>query len=122
MLKVGPRRLSITVLIAALILVVQVGAVAYVHLSGTNERYFAWGPNDFFVVYTITTSVDGHAWTPEQVAKSYEVPAHGTWEWPVQQLIDILKRYQEFYGTGQHEVVTLRYTLDGHPEQVWRRT
>lgn len=115
-------RLSWTALIAATILLVQVGAVAYVHISGSNERYLAWAPNDYAVVYTISTSVRGHALTPEQVEERYDVPAHGLWEYPPQQLIDILSRYEGTYGVGQHAVVTLRYSLDGHPERIWRRT
>jgi hypothetical protein len=108
--------------IAAVILLAQVGAVAYVHISGTNERYFAWAPNDYSVVYTISTSVHGHALTPDQVAARYGIPEHGLWEYPPQQLVDILNRYETTYGSGQHAAVTLRYSLDGHPELTWRRT
>src|SRR5580658_4899529 len=108
-------------LIALLIVLAQVGAVAYVHISGSNERYFAWAPNDYAVVYTISTSVHGHTLTAEQVGDRYDVPAHGLWEYPPQQLMDILNRYEDPYGAGQHAAVTLRYSLDGHPYQTWHR-
>ncbi len=122
MLNIRGRRLSLTMLIGLAILLVQVGAVAFVHISGTNERYLAWAPNDYAVVYSISTSVHGHPLTPEQVADRYGVAAHGLWEYPPQQLIDILNRYESSYAAGQDAVITLRYSLDGHPTKTWRRT
>jgi hypothetical protein len=111
-----------TGLLAAAILLAQAGAVAYVHISGSQERYFAWAPNDYAVVYTISTSVHGHELTPGQVSARYGIPEHGLWEYPPQQLVDILNRYESTYGSGQDAAVTLRYSLDGHPELTWRRT
>jgi len=122
MLNIRGRRLSLTMLIGLAILLVELGAVAIVHISGTNERYLAWAPNDYAVVYSISTSVHGHALTPEQVTDRYGVAAHGLWEYPPQQLIDILNRYESSYAAGQDAVITLRYSLDGHPTQTWRRT
>jgi hypothetical protein len=110
------------VLIGIAILLVQLCAVVYVHVSGTDERYLAWAPNDYAVVYSISTSVHGHALTPAQVADRYGVPAKGLWEYPPQQLIDILSRYESVYASGQDAVVTLHYSLDGHPTQTWQRT
>src|SRR6516165_4493546 len=94
MLNIRGKRLSLTVLIGSAILLVQLGAIAFVHISGSDERYLAWAPNDYAVDYSISTSVHGRALTPEQVADRYGLPAHGLWEYPPQQLIDILSRYE----------------------------
>jgi len=100
---------------------VQLGAIAFVHISGSDERYLAWAPHDYAVDYSISTSVHGRALTPEQVANRYGLPAHGLWEYPPQQLIDILSRYESTDASGR-DVVTLRYSLDGHPTQTWRKS
>jgi hypothetical protein len=108
-------------IVGLVILIAQAGNVVYAHLAG-SRRYFAWAPNDYAVVYTITTSVRGRSLTPPQVYARYQLKAHGLWEDPPQRLIDYLKRYETTYGAREHAHVTLRYSLDGHLEQTWRRT
>jgi hypothetical protein len=113
----GVRILTV---IGVAILLAQVGNVVYAHVAG-SRRYFAWAPNDYAVIYTINTEVRGHQLTPAQVKKRYEIKAHGLFEDPPQRLIDYLDRYEKTYGAGEHAHVVLRYTLDGHREQTWRR-
>ena len=100
-------------------LLFQLGAVFTQHLGPT--RYFAWAPNDYAVIYTISTEVHGRVLTPAQVKKRYDIKARGLWEDPPQRLIDYLNRYEKTYGSREHAHVVLRYTLDGHREQTWRR-
>lgn len=114
-------RWRLLTLVGVVILLAQAGNVVYAHLSG-SRRYFAWAPNDYAVVYTITTSVRGHLLTPAEVQRRYELKAHGLWEDPPQRLIDYLKRYETTYGVHDHAHVTLSYSLDGHKEQTWQRT
>jgi hypothetical protein len=113
----GVRFLTV---IGAVILLAQLGNVLYAHVAG-SRRYFAWAPNDYAVVYTITTEVQGRRLTPAQVKERYEIDAHGLWEDPPQRLIDYLNRYERTYGASEHAHVVLRYSLDGHKEQTWRR-
>jgi hypothetical protein len=114
-------RWRLATLVGVVVLIAQAGNVVYAHLSG-SRRYFAWAPNDYAVVYTITTDVHGHALTPAEVQVRYELKAHGLWEDPPQRLIDYLKRYETTYGANEHAQVTLRYSLDGHREQTWQRS
>ena len=113
----GVRILTV---IGVAILLAQVGNVVYAHVAG-SRRYFAWAPNDYAVIYTVTTEVGGRQLTPAQVKKRYDIKAHGLWEDPPQRLIDYLNRYEKTYGSREHAHVVLRYTLDGHREQMWRR-
>jgi hypothetical protein len=119
---IGPvrARQRLLTLVGVVLLLAQAGNVIYTHASG-SRRYFAWAPNDYAVVYTITTSVHGHLLTPSEVQNRYELKAHGLWEDPPQRLIDYLKRYETTYGSNDHARVTLRYSLDGHREQTWQR-
>jgi len=114
-------RLRLLTVLGAVILLAQAGNVIYAHLAG-SRRYFAWAPNDYAVVYTITTYLDGRQLTPAEVQQRYEVNAHGLWEDPPQRLIDYLNRYERTYGAHEHAHVILRYSLDGHREQTWQRT
>jgi hypothetical protein len=113
-------RVRILTVIGVAILLGQVGNVVYAHVAG-SRRYFAWAPNDYAVIYTITTEVGGRQLTPAQVKERYEIKAHGLFEDPPERLIDYLDRYEKTYGAREHAHVLLRYTLDGHREHTWRR-
>src|SRR5437899_3647322 len=114
-------RARLLTVIGAVLLLAQAGNVIYAHLAG-SRRYFAWAPNDYAVVYTITTYLHGHYLSPADVQHRYQLKARGLWEDPPQRLIDYLKRYETTYGAKEGAQVTLRYSLDGHREQTWRRT
>lgn len=114
------RGVRILTVVGVAILLAQLGNVVYAHVAG-SRRYFAWAPNDYAVIYTIATRVGAHQLTPAQVKERYEIKAHGLWEDPPQRLIDYLNRYEKTYGANEHAHVVLHYSLDGHPEQTWRR-
>ena len=118
MTRVGIRVLT---LIGIVLLLAEVGNVVYAHVSGPR-RYFAWAPNDYAVIYTIHTSVNGRQLTPHEVKERYEIKPSGLWEDPPQRLIDYLNRYEKTYGAHEHAHVVLSYSLDGHPQVTWQRS
>jgi hypothetical protein len=115
------RGVRLPAVVGVALLLAQLGNVVYAHVAG-SRRYFAWAPNDYAVVYTISTEVGGRKLTPAQVRDRYQIKAQGLWEDPPQRLIDYLNRYEKTYGAKEHAHVTLRYSLDGHAEKTWRRT
>src|SRR2546421_8639324 len=87
--------------IGAVILLAQLGNVVYAHVAG-SRRDFAWGPNDYAVIYTINTEVHGRPLPPPPGKDRYEIKAHGLWEGPPHRLIDYLNRYEKTYGAAEH--------------------
>lgn len=94
--------------------------MTYEHVAG-SRRYFAWAPNDYAVVYTVSARVGRHTLTPSQIQQRYHLAARGLFEDPPQRLIDFLNHYEETYGVGDHAQVRLVYSLDGHPQRTWTR-
>jgi hypothetical protein len=106
--------------LGALVVAVQLGAVILTHTSSSccAARYFAWAPNDYSVDYTITARVDGRMLNGAEVLKRYGLPQTGFWEDPPARLIHNL-RAAELNERRGHDVVRLRYSLDGRPATVW---
>src|SRR2546430_17503530 len=113
----GVRILTV---IGVAILLAQVGNVVYAHVAG-SRRYFAWAPNDYAVIYTITTEVGGRQLTPAQVKKRYEIKAHGLGEDPRQRLIDFLIRDEKTFRARDPASVVLRFALHGRHERTLSR-
>jgi len=85
-------------------------------------RHLAWAPNDYSIVYTITARVNGHLLDARQVYARYGDPQRGFWEDPPAQLMHELRAVEVTYGARDHTVLTLRYSLNGHPWTVWTYT
>jgi hypothetical protein len=131
-----PRLTSPRLLIAAAILLTQVGICAWQHFE--NTRYFAWAPNDYLVTYNLQVAVDGRTLTKEQIGHRYRLDLTGrlhadmkrklglapseqyVWEDPPQHLLNRIKWYEQNYGSGDHARVSLSYQLDGGPLREWR--
>ncbi len=104
-----------------LVVLAQLGGVVGSHASSSccAARYFAWAPNDYSVIYTITARVNGRLLNAPEVLARYEAPQQGFWEDPPARLIHELRAVEATYWPRDHSVLTLRYSLDGHPWKVW---
>jgi hypothetical protein len=96
--------------------------VVVTHVSSTccASRYFAWGPNDYSVDYSIAATVNGQALGAPAIERRYRFAEVGFYEDPPERLERYLRRRDEIYAAGDHIRLVLRYRLDGHRTVVWR--
>jgi hypothetical protein len=85
----------------------------------TNARYFCWAPFDMQTDYALDVTVDGAKLKPEEISHRYGLPASGTDNRSVQNLIDRVQLHEERYGAHHTTEITLRYRINGKQEQVW---
>ncbi len=123
------RPARLVAVLGGLFLAAQLVAVVHEHLGPT--RYFAWAPNDYVVQYDLRVEVDGRALDARQIDARYgrlygssagnarDPYLRGVWEFPPEQLIDILRQYEQTYGRNQHARVHLDYRLDGGARKAW---
>lgn len=81
-------------------------------------RYFAWAPNDYLVRYELSVVTGGRTLGHEAARLRYGL-GEGPWEFPVEQLQDIIRQYEKSYAPGQAEV-TLRYAINQRGWSTWR--
>lgn len=132
------RGARVAAVAAGALLAGQVVAVVYAHgvqplvdrdglrsvVSGCSAettsctRWFAWAPNDYLVDFTLEVRTAGGVLTGQEAASRYHLGGL-QWEFPVQQLQHVITSYEQTYGTADHAAVTLRYRVNGRPEQVW---
>lgn len=99
----------------------QLVYVLTVHLSNCcAERYFAWAPNDYSIVYRITATVNGRRLNAAEVLNRYRIPQSGFYEDPVERLEGVLRNREITYGVIDHVSLLVQYRLDGHPPSDWR--
>lgn len=95
--------------------------VLTVHLSNCcAERYFAWAPNDYSIVYRITAKVNGRRLNAAEVLDRYRISQSGFYEDPIERLEGVLRLRELSYGRIDRVSFLVQYRLDGHPLSYWR--
>jgi hypothetical protein len=95
--------------------------VLTVHVSNCcAERYFAWAPNDYSIVYHIAATVNGSKLDAMQILGRYRISQNGLWQDPVERLEGVLRRRELAYGKTDRVFLSVRYRLDGRPPAEWR--
>lgn len=94
--------------------------VLTVHLSHCcAERYFAWAPNDYSIVYHITATVNGRRLNATEVLDRYRIAQSGFYEDPVERLEGVLRSRELAYGRIDRVSLLVQYRLDGHSPSDW---
>lgn len=82
-------------------------------------RFFCWAPFDEHTRYAIEATVDGRALGSEEIARRYRYP-QSAWEVrDIDNVISIVRQYEQTYGAGDGAKVTLTYRTNGHEERTW---
>ena len=84
------------------------------------SRYFCWAPMDSQNLFEVDVIIDGRALTEEEILGRYRQPKKGgNWQ-AIQHVKDKIQQYEQTYGRDDHAEITLRYTVNGGREQIWR--
>ena len=104
--------------IGVALLVFQLGAIVYARFA--DSRYFCWAPYDAQNEYTIEASLGGKPLTADQIRARYRRGPKGVDNRSIQHVKDILLGVETLYHPDDPAEVTLRYSINGHEEQVWQ--
>ena len=109
--------LSMRTILAVALLLFQVIMIGYARF--VSSRYFCWAPMDSQNLYEIEVEIDGESLDDDAILDRYRQPAKGgNWQ-AIQHVIDKTQQYEETYGRADGARVTIRYTVNGGPEEVW---
>ncbi len=99
-------------------LVLQLGLILLARFI--PERYFCWAPFDQCTRYTIEVLIDGRRLDPHETWYRYRIQPDAWDQRAAANVLSIVRRYEETRGRGDHADVTIRYTVNGRPEQTWK--
>lgn len=103
--------------IAIAFLVFQAGLVAASQFG--DSRWFSWAPHTTQTFYQLEVTNDGRALGPDEIRRRYGIP-HVGWEaHAIQNVRDLVIRHALTAGRGERTTVTLRYSVNGRPEETW---
>jgi hypothetical protein len=83
-------------------------------------RWICWAPNDYATWYRLDVRVNGHALSPAQIEDRYQLPGEYVYQNPPQNIEDIIRQYEQTYGSKDQTQVNLLYREAGGPPQQWR--
>jgi len=99
------------------------GQVLLVVVSQFSEaRGFSWAPHTAQVRYTVAVEVDGVPLAPGAIARRYGIPANGWEAHAIQNVKDLIMQHARTYGRHERSTVTMRYSVNGRPEETWTWT
>jgi hypothetical protein len=109
--------------LAAALLLAQLVSVAWHRRS--LEKYFCWAPYDQQTRYALSVAVGGRTLTDDEAAARYRIrdfERAGGFFWDQRAYGNVLgriERYETTYGRGDAAKVSVRYSVNGRPEEVW---
>src|SRR5437868_6465626 len=101
-----------------LFLLTQVALVTYAHLG--RSRWLCWAPNDYAVEYQLRVKARGHDLTPAEIQARYQVAEHGWYENPPENIMDVVRQFEQASGNRDTAQVRLTYRLDGGETREWQ--
>ncbi|MBM3785504.1 MAG: hypothetical protein FJW30_14155 [Acidobacteria bacterium] len=100
------------------LLLLQLAAIVRGRIS--EDRYFCWAPFDRQTRYSIGVTVGGEPLSGEQVRQRYRRAAVGVDNRSEHHIFDIIRRAEQRLDLPARGRVTVAYSMNGHPERVWR--
>jgi len=111
------RRLSPGHWLGLAFLLMQLVSIGYARF--VPERFFCWAPYDAHSRYQVTIEVDGAQLSPDAIWDRYHYRANAWEPRSVYNLFSIIRQYESTYGKDENARVTVRYSINGHPERLW---
>lgn len=108
---------TMRVILGTALLLFQMSMIVYARF--VPSRYFCWAPMDSQNLYEIQTSINGRNLSPDEILSRYRQPSKGgNWQ-AIQHVLDKIKQYEETYGRNDKALVSVTYSVNGHPKQQW---
>jgi hypothetical protein len=104
-------------LLAALLLVWQVGMVVYARFD--DARYFCWAPHDVIWTFRIETQIGDKKLDSLQSYQRYRYRRMAMDEHSIEHLFRAIRQYETTYGKDDHARVTVQYRKNNGPVLEW---
>jgi hypothetical protein len=99
-------------------LLAQVALV--VHARFVPSRWLCWAPNDYAVQYRLHVSARGRNLDPSDIQRRYHLSSQGWYENPAENIMDIVRKYEQTEGKNDIAEVQLFYRVDGGETKQWQ--
>ena len=96
----------------------QVFGIIYARF--TDVRYFCWAPYDQISIYQIEVRLSHGLLTNEEIESRYHIPVKSRENRSIQNIISLIKQYEQSYGKHENASVKLIYNTNGKPAEIWR--
>lgn len=117
----GPSRPPWRLVLAAALLLAQVGAIAYARF--TPLRYFCWAPYDEITVYRIEARLGDRELSEEEIRRRYGIKAAGRDNRSSHHILHALRqaeRTRERLDPAARAELTVTYWRNGLGPHTWR--
>lgn len=85
-----------------------------------NEaKFFSWAPYDQLSYYEIEVLRQGQSLSSETIRDRYHISPKGRENRSIQNIISIVRQYENTYGKGENVNITISYTINGHHSGIW---
>ncbi|MEM9159019.1 MAG: hypothetical protein AAGB46_08200 [Verrucomicrobiota bacterium] len=101
------------------LLLIAFQLAAFVYAKVVDSRYFCWAPFDMHTSYQMEVVIDGRALTPQQIKTRYHLDHKGGNPRSYVEILGPIQQYEETYGKTDGAQITVRYSVNGKPEQIW---
>lgn len=105
-------------IIGLIFLALQVCSIIYARF--VPERFFCWAPYDIHTQFNISVAVDGKGLPSEEITDRYGYRSSGWDPRSIYNVLSIIEQYEATYGKEDQAVVTVIFSINGKPEQVWK--
>lgn len=99
-------------------LALQIFSIVYARFI--PERFFCWAPYDIHTKYSIHVQIDGNDLTNNEIKMRYRYHSHGWEPRSIFNVISLVKQYENTYGSDEGADVSIYYSINGKPEQIWK--
>lgn len=110
-------KLNISYSIGVLLLVAQFFSIMYARFI--PERFFCWSPYDEHSYMEVSVIINGRELTEPEIRERYHYRAIGWEKRSINNVFYLIKQYETTYGIKDRAKVLVKYTINGHKEEIW---
>lgn len=104
--------------VGILFLLLQVANMA--HARFVPARWMCWAPNDYANWYRLDVRVNGRSLSPAEIEDRYQLPGENVYQNPAENIEDIVRQYEQTYGSKDGAEVNLMYREAGGQLREWQ--
>ncbi|MBC2605933.1 hypothetical protein [Pelagicoccus albus] len=94
-------------------------AIAIVYARFTPARYFCWAPYDTQDRYEVTIEREGLTLSESEATERYRFHSNAWQQHSIYNLLNAIEQYETSYGIEDGARITVTYSRNGHPQEVW---
>ncbi|WP_406683910.1 hypothetical protein N1F78_14630 [Seonamhaeicola sp. MEBiC1930] len=109
--------MKLRLIIGALFLILQIAGIVYSRF--TPLRFFCWAPYDIQTKFEATGKINGKILNSDQLKERYKYKMSGWEQRSIFNIFSLIEQYESTYGKNDKAEITIKYSINGHPEKIW---